>query len=83
MAGGPIRSPLLEGIFRKPVALENGTTVIADEAYLRDSILLPNQDVVAGYDPVMPTFQGQLAEEEVLQLVAYLKSLSGEPQPSP
>ena len=61
--GGPIRSPLLEGIFRKPVALANGTTIIADEAYLRDSILVPNQDVVAGYDPVMPTFQGQLARK--------------------
>jgi cytochrome c oxidase subunit 2 len=83
VAGGPIRSPLLEGIFRKPVALANGTTIIADERYLRDSILLPNEHVVAGYDPVMPTFQGQLAEEEVLQLIAYLKSLSSEPQPSP
>lgn len=82
-AGGTIRSPLLDGIFRKPVALANGTTVIADEAYLRDSILLPNQHVVAGYEPVMPTFQGQLTEEEVLQLVAYLKSLTIEPQQSP
>jgi cytochrome c oxidase subunit II len=83
VAGGPIRSPLLEGIFRKPVALANGTTIIADERYLRDSILLPNEHVVAGYDPVMPTFQGQLAEEEVLQLIAYLKSLTVERQQSP
>jgi cytochrome c oxidase subunit II len=83
LPGGPIRSPLLEGIFRKPVALANGTTIIADERYLRDSILLPNEHVVAGYDPVMPTFQGQLAEEEVLQLIAYLKSLTTERQQSP
>jgi cytochrome c oxidase subunit II len=83
VTGGPIRSPLLEGIFRKPVALANGTTIIADERYLRDSILVPNQDVVAGYDPVMPTFQGQLSEEEVLQLVAYLKSLTIQPHQSP
>ena len=71
------------GHFPQTGRSRNGTTIIADEAYLRDSILVPNQDVVAGYDPVMPTFQGQLAEEEVLQLVAYLKSLSSEPQQSP
>ena len=50
--------------------------VLADESYLRESILNPAAKVVAGYDPVMPTFQGQLSEEEVLSLLHYLKSLA-------
>ena len=70
-----VSAPLLEGIYGKPVGLTNGATVIADDAYLRDSILLPNKQVTGGYPPVMPTFQGQLSEEQVMQLVAYLKSL--------
>ena len=51
-----------------------GRTVIADEGYLRDSILLRHKDVVAGFEPLMPSFQGQLSEEEILDLIAYLKS---------
>ena len=47
----------------------------ADERYLRDSILTPAAKVVAGYQPIMPTFQGQISEEELLQLIAYIKSL--------
>lgn len=77
--GSQIAAPLLEGIYGKAVGLSNGATVIADETYLRDSILLPNKQVVGGYEPVMPTFQGQLKEEEVLQLIAYLKSLRTPP----
>ena len=73
-----VRAPLLSGIYRKPVALANQTVVIADEQYLHDSILLPQKDIAAGYDPVMPTYQGILSEEEVMQLVAYLKSLTDE-----
>lgn len=71
-----VRSPLLEGIYRKPVALADGSVVVADEQYLHDSILLPNKQVTAGYEPKMPTYQGQLSEEEVLQIIAYLKSLT-------
>jgi cytochrome c oxidase subunit 2 len=70
-----IPAPLLDGIFGRPVGLSDGSTVIADDTYLRDSILLPNKQLVGGYEPVMPTFQGQLSEEEVMQLIAYLKSL--------
>ena len=47
-----------------------------DEAYLRESILQPNARAVAGYEAVMPTYQGQLSEEQVLQLIAYIKSLT-------
>ncbi len=65
---------MLEGIYRKPVALSDGTTVIADDQYIHDSILLPNRQISAGYEAMMPTYQGQLTEEEVMQLIAYIKS---------
>jgi cytochrome c oxidase subunit 2 len=58
------------------VPLQSGGIVQADEQYLRDSILLPQAQVVAGYDPVMPVFQGYLSEEQVFELVAYIKSLA-------
>jgi cytochrome c oxidase subunit II len=65
----------LNGLYGNPVHLSDGTTVIADERYLRDSILLPQRQVVAGYAPIMPSFSGQLSEEDLLALVAYLKSI--------
>lgn len=73
-----VHAPLLNGIYRRPVALSDGSITIADEQYLHDSILLPNKQITAGYQPLMPTYQGQLSEEEVMQLIAYLKSLSPE-----
>jgi cytochrome c oxidase subunit 2 len=73
--GSTIHAPLLEGLFDRPVALQDGTFVVADRQYLRDSILLPNKQIVAGFAPVMPTFQGQLDEEQVNDLVAYIISL--------
>ena len=79
-AGAEQRGPRLEGIFGKPVQLTDGRTLVRDENYLRRSILEPNADVVAGYLPQMPTYEGQVSEEELLQLVAYIRSLevSGE-----
>ena len=50
--------------------------MLADEAYMRESILNPRARLVAGYAPIMPTFQGQLSEEDLTQLVAYIKSLA-------
>ena len=50
--------------------------VRADERYIRDSILLPKKEVVAGYPPVMPSFAGQLGEDEIMKLIAYIQSLS-------
>ena len=67
--------PPLNGIFGKEVTLENGQTVTADENYLRESILEPQNSIVAGYQPVMPTFQGILNDRQVDGLVAYIKSL--------
>ena len=74
-----IHAPLLNGIYGKPVALQTGQIVTADREYLRDSILLPNKDVAAGFAPVMPTYQGRLTEEQVNELLAYLISLSDKP----
>jgi len=70
------RGPNLEGLFGKPVTLQDGRTVVADESYIRESIVTPNAKLVAGFQPIMPTFQGLIAEEGLLQLVAYVKSLS-------
>ncbi len=71
-----VHAPDLHNVYGHPVQLSDGKSVIADEAYLRDSILLPEKDVVAGFDPIMPSFRGQVNEEQIMQLVAYLKSLS-------
>ncbi|MFB3813198.1 MAG: cytochrome c oxidase subunit II [Terriglobales bacterium] len=73
------RGPNLQGVYGRPVLLDDGRTVIADENYVRESLLHPGAKVVAGFKPVMPTFQGILGEEQVLALVAYVKSL-GTPQ---
>ena len=70
-----VRAPPLEGVFGKPVPLNNGQVVTADEAYLRDSILFPGKQIVGGYTNDMPSFEGHVCEEELLQLIAYLKSL--------
>ena len=75
MGSTTVRAPRLEGLFGKQVALQDGQVVTADEQYIRDSILLPNLQIVAGYAPVMPTFQGHVSEEELLQLISYIKSL--------
>jgi cytochrome c oxidase subunit II len=70
------RGPVLNGIFGRTVTLEGGDKVVADEAYVRESILSPAAKITAGYQPVMPTYLGQVSEESLLQLVAYVKSLA-------
>ena len=74
-----IMAPVLQGLFGKEVKLVNGQTAVVDEAYIRESILNPTAKVVAGYQPNMPTFQGQVTEDAILQLIAYIKSLGGAP----
>jgi cytochrome c oxidase subunit 2 len=71
------RGPNLVGLFGRQVALFDGSTVTADETYIRESIVAPSAKVVAGYQPIMPTFQGLVSEEQLLQLVAYVRSLKG------
>lgn len=69
--------PDLRGLYGSEVKLKDGTTVIADEAYLRESIVNPNKQIVAGYPPTMPPY-GYLKEEQLNQLIAYIKSLKDE-----
>ena len=73
------RGPSLIGLFGKTVRLQGGQTIVADEAYLRESIVNPQAKLVEGYPPIMPTFQGLISEEGLLQLIAYIKSLSPSP----
>jgi cytochrome c oxidase subunit 2 len=71
-----IHAPDLAGLYGQTVHLADGRTVLADERYLRDCILLPAQQPVAGYAPIMPSFRGQLREEQILALIAYIKSIA-------
>ena len=73
------RGPQLAGITGKSVSLEGGSVVTADDAYLRESIVNPQAKLVAGFGPIMPTYQGLLTEEQILQLIAYVKALPAEP----
>ncbi len=76
-AGGPQqRGAKLEGVFNSDVKLVGGQTVKADEQYIRNSILNPASQVVEGFQPIMPTFKGQVTEEQLNSLVAYIKSLT-------
>ena len=75
-ANASVHAPDLDGLYGRVVHLSDGSAVVADARYLRDSILLPDKQVVAGYAPIMPSFAGQLSEEELIELGAYLKSTS-------
>jgi cytochrome c oxidase subunit 2 len=70
------RGPALVGVYDSQVVLNNGQAIKADEDYVRESILNPQAKIVSGFGPIMPSFQGQLSEEQLLQVVAYVKSLS-------
>lgn len=74
-SGGAVKAPALAGLYGDRVKLSNGAVVKADDRYLRDSILTPDKEIVAGYDPIMPSFAGQVDEEQLMRLIAYLKSL--------
>jgi cytochrome c oxidase subunit 2 len=74
--GGQPRGPSLAKLFGEQVRLSDGTVVTADEAYVRESILNPAAKVVAGYQSIMPTFEGRLSEEQIFHLIEYIKSLN-------
>jgi cytochrome c oxidase subunit 2 len=81
-AQGGALGPSLVGVYGEAVKLADGTTVTIDDAYIRESILTPTAKLVAGFQPVMPTFQGQLSEDQIMQLIQYIKSLKkGAPAP--
>ncbi len=70
------RGPSLVGIYDKTEKLSNGQEVLVNVDYLRESILYPKAKIVAGYEPIMPVFEGQISEQSLLQIVSYIKSLS-------
>ena len=77
------RAPQLKGLFGHTVRLQGGATVVADEAYIRESIVNPQAKIVDGFLPIMPTFQGLVTEEQLLQLIAYVRSLGDVAPPAP
>lgn len=77
-----VAAPDLRGLYGRPVPLEGGGTVIADEGYLRDSILNPAAQVVAGFKPIMPSYRGQISEPDLLAIIAFLKHGAETPPPA-
>lgn len=74
--------PTFKDLFGHEVALRGGERVVADENYLRESILEPMSKIVAGFEPVMPTYKGRLKDQEITAILAYIKSLSEAEQPA-
>jgi cytochrome c oxidase subunit 2 len=83
LADGTGLGPSLLGVYGRPVKLTTGETVTADDAYVRESILVPNAKIVFGYKSIMPSFRGQLTEEQLNNLIAYIRSLGKEQPPVP
>jgi cytochrome c oxidase subunit 2 len=77
-----VRAPPLHGLFGRTVPLQDGRVVTADEAYLRDSILLPARDIAGGYTNDMPSFQGRISEDQLFELVEYIRSIGSTPDPA-
>ncbi len=71
--------PSLVGVYGSTVKLQGGGTVVADDSYIRESILDPGAKVVEGYQPIMPSFRGRVTEEQIIELIAYIKSLGAQP----
>lgn len=80
-AGSTVHAPLLDGLLGRRVHLQDGRELTADAAYIRDSILLPQKDLVAGYPPIMPSFAGQIGEEDLLAIIAYIRETAHEQHP--
>ena len=76
------RGPSLVGLFGKPIKLADGRNLIADETYIRESILNSQAKIVAGFQGIMPVFSGQISEEGVLQLIRYIQELGNRPPPA-
>jgi cytochrome c oxidase subunit 2 len=79
-----VKAPQLEGVFGRPVPIQEGSDihfVTADGTYVRDSILRPKAQVVAGFEPVMPSYQDQLSEQDLLKIIAYIRSIGPEGAP--
>jgi cytochrome c oxidase subunit 2 len=68
-----VHAPDLTGLLGRRVHLADGRELTADEPYIRDSILVPAKDVVAGHAPIMPSFAGQIGEEDILAIIEYIR----------
>ncbi len=79
--GQRLRCPTLGGLYGTYVKLEDGSSVLFDEDYIRESIIYPNAKIAEGFPAAMPSFKGQLSEEQILDLIAYIKSLSSNATP--
>jgi cytochrome c oxidase subunit 2 len=79
MEGSQGRGPVLAGIYGKSIELQGGGTVTVDDGYIRESIVNPQAKIVNGFQPIMPTFQGLVTEEQLLQLIAYVRSVGQKP----
>jgi cytochrome c oxidase subunit 2 len=73
-AQAAVHAPKLEGLFGRPIPLRDGRTVLADERFIHDAVLLPNENVPAGYEANMPSYRGQVGEEDLLDIIEYVKS---------
>ena len=83
LEGNQGRGPTLRGVFGSTVRLQNGQSATVDDNYIRESILNPQSRLVEGYQPLMPTFQGLISEEGLMQLLAYIKTLAVSEAPAP
>lgn len=77
-----VHAPSLHNLYGKAVPLADGSVVTADDAYIRDSILLPRKQIAAGYPPIMPSFAGQISEQAIIELIAFLKAGGPTPEES-
>ncbi len=80
---GTVRAPDLAGLYGRVVPLQDGSTVVANDAYIHDSIMQPKRQIAAGYKPIMPSFAGAMSGSDVTALVAYIKSLRHGREQSP
>jgi cytochrome c oxidase subunit II len=78
LGGGTVRAPSLAGLYGSPVPLSDGSTVIADDRYIRDSIMYPKRQITASFEPIMPSFANVIPEDDLVRLVAYIHSLAAE-----
>jgi len=74
-ADSEAKAPNLEGVYKRRIHFADGSSKVADEDYLRESIVNPRAHIVAGFEPIMPTFQGRIPEEQMLELLAFIKAL--------
>lgn len=77
-ANSTVHAPELAGLLGRVVHLQSGRSLIADETYVRDSIIEPQKDIVAGYEPIMPSFKGRIPEEDIMAIIEYLRVMPSE-----